>query len=323
MPKSALAWPSGATLAVLQQRAQLTTAVRDFFAQRQVLEVHTPILGRGGSTDAHLASLSTQLSGLAEPVTLYLQTSPEFLMKRLLACGIGPIYQLGPCFRDGEISWRHNPEFWMLEWYRPGWTLAELEAECCALVDQLLGAAPYRRLTYREAFVATLGLDPFQASLEALRDAAHHCSGIDAQQLDRDGCLDLLISHQIEPSFQGQRVVLYDFPASQAALAQIHQDAQGDAVAARFELYINGIEIANAYQELTSAQEQAARFHADQQQRALLGLPAVPADQHLLAALEAGLPECSGIALGFDRLVMLACNTASLDATQAFSVQRC
>ena len=309
---------------LLQKRAGLLNATRLFFARRGVVEVNTPVLGPGGSTDPLLDSFVTRLEGgSAQSQALYLQTSPEFYMKRLLVAGSGPIYQLGPCFRNGEVSRRHNPEFLMLEWYRPGWSLVDLEAECCALVDELLGAASYTRLTYREAFLQQVGLDPFAASLDALRVACVACSGIDAEQLDRDACLDLLISHQVEPGFKKLgRVVLYEFPASQAALAQVHQDAYGNAVASRFELYVDGLELANAYQELTAADEQAARFVADNAQRRALGKPQVTPDHKLLEALQQGLPECSGIALGFDRLVMLVLQAESLDDVLTFSALR-
>lgn len=309
---------------LLLKRAGLLNATRLFFARRGVLEVNTPVLGPGGSTDPLLDSFVTRLEGgSAQSQTLYLQTSPEFYMKRLLAAGSGPIYQLGPCFRNGEVSRRHNPEFLMLEWYRPDWSLAELEDECCALVDELLGAANYTRLTYREAFLQQVGLDPFTTELETLRAACVTCSGIDAQMLDRDACLDLLISHQVEPGFKTLgRVVLYEFPASQAALAQVHQDAFGNLVASRFELYVDGLELANAYQELTAADEQAARFVADNTQRQALGKEQVTPDTKLIEALQQGLPECSGIALGFDRLVMLTLQANSLDEVLTFSALR-
>lgn len=309
---------------MLKKRAELLAATRHFFASRGVLEVNTPVLAPAGSTDPLLDSFVTQLEGgSATSQSLYLQTSPEFYMKRLLAEGCGPIYQLAPCFRNGELSHRHNPEFLMLEWYRPGWSLTELEAECCALVDVLLGSANYQRKTYREAFIALVGLNPFAASLAELRQTCVAVSGIDAEQLDRDACLDLLVSHELEPALKALgRVILYEFPASQAALAQIHQDEYGNQVASRFELYVNGLELANAYQELTSSSEQAARFEADNKQRRILGKPEVAADVKLVAALEKGLPDCSGIAVGFDRVVMLACGAASLDEVQTFSAYR-
>lgn len=309
------------TLAVLKRRAELLAATRRFFDQRAVLEVNTPILALGGSTDPHLDSFTTQLEGGSAPTQqLYLQTSPEFYMKRLLAAGSGDIYQLGPCFRNGELSARHNPEFMMLEWYRLGFNLAQLEAECCQLVDTLLGVASYTRLTYTQAFVTYIGVHPFRSSLEELRQASHAVSQIDAANLDRDACLDLLLSHQLEPALkQLGRVIVYEFPASQAALAQVHTNAEGDLVASRFELYINGLEIANAYQELTNAQEQAARFAADNLARRELNKPEVSADMQLVAALEHGLPECSGIAVGFDRLVMLAMQASHLSQVQTFS----
>lgn len=312
------------TLAVLKKRAELLAGARHFFACRGVLEVNTPVLAPAGSTDPLLDSFITQLEGGSVTAQqLYLQTSPEFYMKRLLAEGCGPIYQLGPCFRNGELSERHNPEFLMLEWYRPNWSLAELEAECCDLVDTLLGSASYQRMTYRQAFIDFVGLDPFTACLATLRQTCADVSGIDAEQLDRDGCLDLLLSHQLEPALKNlERVILYEFPASQAALAQIHQDAFGEFVASRFELYVQGLELANAYQELTSASEQAERFAADNAQRRALGKPEVTTDTKLIAALEKGLPDCSGIALGFDRLIMLASGATSLDETQTFSAYR-
>ena len=309
------------TLAVLKRRAELLAAARHFFAQRQVMEVTTPILAPAGSTDPHLDSFTTYLEGGSSTKRLlYLQTSPEFYMKRLLAAGSGDIYQLGPCFRNGELSQRHNPEFLMLEWYRLGWDLTRLEEECCALVNQLLGPASYTRLSYRQAFINYVGLDPFQTSLAQLRHTCAEVSGINAALLDQDGCLDLLLSHQLEPALKRLgRVLVYDFPASQAALAKIRTDAYGNQVASRFELYIDGLELANAYQELTSASEQAARFAADNQQRRALGKPEVAVDQQLIAALTQGLPECSGIALGFERLIMLACQAPNLAAVQTFS----
>lgn len=318
-----MTWQPGTSLEHLQRRAALLAATRDFFAKRGVLEVNTPVLASAGATDPWLDSFTTQLEGQAQPQTLYLQTSPEFFMKRLLAAGSGPIYQLGPCFRNAEISRRHNPEFWMLEWYHPGWSLKDLQEETCELVDELLGPADYQHLSYTQAFMQFVGLHPFTASLSDLQAASHACSGIAAENLDRDGCLDLLISHQVEPALQRLgRVVLTDFPASQAALAEITENAEGHQVARRFELYVEGIELANAYQELTSADEQARRFAADNIQRQALGRPEVVVDQKLLAALEAGMPSCSGIALGFDRLVMLACGAKSLDEVQAFSLGR-
>lgn len=309
---------------MLKKRAELLKVVRHFFDSRGVLEVNTPILAPAGSTDPWLDSFTTQLEGGSTPSQLlYLQTSPEFYMKRLLAAGSGCIYQLGPCFRNGELSKRHNPEFFMLEWYRLGWNLAELEAECCALVDEILGVANYQRMTYRQAFIDFVGLDPFTTALVDLRQTCVEVSGIDAEQLDRDGCLDLLLSHQLEPALKAlERVILYEFPASQAALAEVHQDAYGNLVASRFELYVKGLELANAYQELTSASEQAARFAEDNAQRKALGKPEVAVDFKLIAALEKGLPDCSGIALGFDRLVMLAMGAASLDEVQTFSAYR-
>ena len=324
-----LNWQPTATMGTLRERARLIATVRAFFAARGIWEVETPVLGQGGSTDVHLVSLSSLARTDKGQRKLWLQTSPEFHMKRLLAADSGPIFQLAKSFRDGEVGARHNIEFTMLEWYRPGFTLAQLIEETTALVAHVLPQSPgpvvYYR--YRELFHRHLEVDPFTTSLDTLRTLAAQRGNMSAQALaeeGRDTCLDLLMGMVIEPTLGQQELsVVVDYPASQAALARRHQDADGEWVASRFELYLNGIELANGYDELTDAEEQRQRFDADNAERRRLGLPEVDVDAHLLAALEQGLPASSGVALGLDRLIQLALGKARLEEVLAFSTANC
>ncbi|SEN31323.1 EF-P lysine aminoacylase EpmA [Vreelandella aquamarina] len=324
-----LNWQPTATMGTLRERARLIATVRAFFAARGIWEVETPVLGQGGSTDVHLVSLSSLARTDKGQRKLWLQTSPEFHMKRLLAADSGPIFQLAKSFRDGEVGARHNIEFTMLEWYRPGFTLAQLIEETTALVAHVLPQSPgpvvYYR--YRELFHRHLEVDPFTTSLVTLRSLAAERGNMSAQALaeeGRDTCLDLLMGMVIEPTLGQQELsVVVDYPASQAALARRHQDADGEWVASRFELYLNGIELANGYDELTDAEEQRQRFDADNAERRRLGLPEVDVDAHLLAALEQGLPASSGVALGLDRLIQLALGKTRLEEVLAFSTANC
>ncbi|WP_346799291.1 EF-P lysine aminoacylase EpmA [Halomonas sp. Bachu 37] len=315
-------WRPSASLETLRARARLLGEVRAFFARRGVLEVETPVLGHGGSTDVHLASLQVAANtpGSLEP--LWLQTSPEFHMKRLLAAGSGPIFQLARSFRDGEVGRRHNIEFTMLEWYRPGFNLDQLIEETTTLVRQLLPAPPARvlRHRYRDLFGEYLAIDPFLATQEELGQLASRHADADMSVESRDTCLDLLMSLAIEPHLGREELsVVVDYPASQAALARRHRDAQGEWVASRFELYLDGVELANGYDELTDADEQRARFAEDNRERRALGLPEVAVDNRLLAALEHGMPEGAGVALGMDRLVQLALDKQSVGEVMAFA----
>lgn len=325
----AIDWRPSADITTLRERARLLASVRAFFAKRDVLEVETPVLGQGGSTDVHLVSLVTQARTDKGQRRLWLQTSPEFHMKRLLAAGSGPIYQLARSFRDGEVGSRHNIEFTMLEWYRPGFALGELIDETTNLVMTLLPsfAGPIVHYRYRELFHTYLAVDPFTTSLEKLRTLASERGQMPAGALaneGRDTCLDLLMSMVIEPQLgQNELSVVLEYPASQAALARRHQDVDGEWVASRFELYLNGIELANGYHELTDAAEQRARFNEDNAERRRLGLPEVDIDEHLLAALEHGMPECAGVALGIDRLIQLALGKARLEDVLAFATPKC
>ncbi len=323
-------WRPGATLDNLRLRARLLAAVRDFFAERGVLEVDTPLLYPATVTDPHIQSFTTQYTGpgAAAGRTLYLQTSPEFAMKRLLAAGSGPIYQLGKVFRNGEAGRRHNPEFTLLEWYRPDFELADLMSEVDALVRYVVGTSlalgPAQHLSYAEAFIRYVGIDPHTVSDDALRQCATHhgiapVMGLAANE--RDGWLDLLLTHIIEPQLgQGCPLFLFDYPPSQAALARIRPG--NPAVAERFELYIQGMELANGYYELGDAIEQQRRFEVDCAKRHTAGLPSLPLDERLLAALDAGLPECCGVALGVDRLIMLAAGVSAIDDIMAFPLER-
>lgn len=318
----AAAWRPTATLVALRRRAEALRWTREFFRERNVLEVETPALVNAAVSDVHLGSLRVAMSGREAP--LFLHTSPEYAMKRLLAAGSGDIFQLCHVYRGAERGRRHNPEFSMLEWYRLGFTLEDLMAEVAALVRGLLGtSAPVEMLTYREAVERHAGFDPLTAPEPQLRRAAQSLGlGADpAQSSGRDELLDLIVGAQVGPALgAGSLTFVHRYPATQAALARLDPD---DArLALRFELYHHGVELANGYHELTDVTEQRARFEADQRFRRARGLPVSPLDPHLLAALEAGLPDCAGVALGFDRVLMLAMNTTSIDDVLTFPVER-
>lgn len=312
---------------MLERRADLLARVRQFFARRGVLEVETPVLAHHGVTDRHLASLGTSIRGIGEEATpFFLQTSPEFAMKRLLAAGSGPIYQISKAFRDGERGRHHNPEFTMLEWYRPGFDHHRLMDEVDAFLSDTLGTAPGARWTYGALFEQHLGIDPHTASQGQLMAAARE-TGIDpsaelAATLGRDDWLDLLMTHGIEPRLPRDRpVFVHDYPASQAALARLRPEG-AVRVAERFEVYAGGIELANGFHELADAAEQRARFEIDRSARAAAGLPTPALDERLLAALEHGLGDCAGVALGIDRLLMVLTGAEHIDQVLSFPIER-
>lgn len=313
-------WQPDAAPGTLRLRAGMLARVRGFFAERNVLEVDTPLLCHATGTDPHLEALALEL---APGQWRYLQTSPEFAMKRLLAAGSGPIYQLCKAFRRDETGQRHNPEFTMLEWYRPGFDDGHLMDEVAALmaaclpVSMLASDAVIPRISYRELFRQQLALDPFVAGDDELLACACRYTDAGDMTLTRDDILNLLMSLVIEPQLQSP-VFVVEFPASQAALAQRTQDHQGFTVARRFELFIAGMELANGYLELTDAAEQTRRFAADNRQRQAAGCPVREPDQRLLAALDHGLPACAGVALGFDRLVMLAAGAGHIREVISF-----
>ncbi len=323
---SQASWAPTCDLAALHARAALYTQIREFFARRGVLEVDVPVVGAATVTDPHLASLGVAVlvPGQRTIQPFYLQTSPEFPMKRLLATGCGSIYSLAKVFRDGERSARHNPEFTMLEWYRPGFSLAQLIDEVTQLILAVLGCTGPVIRTYQEVFLQHLGIDPFRIEFNALVELAQQrCAYVSRGDESRELFLDLLLSHCIEPQLgQHGPEFVRDYPAAQAALAKRYKDAQGNEVAARFELYVNGLELANGYDELCDAQELRERFNSDNHQRAKRGLPQIPVDENLLAAMRAGLPACSGVALGVDRLLMLQLGARSIDQVLSFPIER-
>jgi len=299
---------------LLEDRARLLAAVRGFFAQRGVLEVVTPVLGRAADPEPEIQPFRVA----APEGDRYLQTSPEFHMKRLLAAGSGPIYQISHAFRAGEAGRRHNPEFLLLEWYWPGFDHFRLMDEVADLVNQVLGRSlPVERIAYRKLFLEHLDLDPLAAD-EATLAATARRLGFDVAGLSgRDAWLELLMAMVIEPELgRGRLTFVHGYPASQAALARL--DPDDPRVARRFELYLEGVELANGYHELADAAEQRARFEAHNAERRRRGLPVLPLDEALLAALAQGLPDCAGVALGLDRLLMLSRGADRLDAVLEF-----
>ena len=310
----------------LKSRAKMYQRIRDFFAQRQVLEVETPILSQAGVTDVHLASIPAQRHVLGKKQTHYLQTSPEFAMKRLLASGSGAIYQICKVFRDDEHGRKHNSEFTMLEWYRPDFSLKELMFETTELLnvclqDRFDELRPLI-LSYKHAFEDRLDINPLQATAQQLKDCAYRVGlNIDLGD-DRLAYMDLLFSHMVEPSLGFDTpVFLTDFPPEMASLAKIREDEDGERVAARFEVYIEGLELANAYDELSDADILRERFEADTLERVSQGLPEMPFDEYLLAALP-HMPACSGIALGIDRLLMIASEQLKIEKVISFPADR-
>ncbi|RUO27478.1 elongation factor P--(R)-beta-lysine ligase [Aliidiomarina sanyensis] len=319
-------WRPTASWETLKIRADMLKRIRAFFADRNVLEVETPLLAHAGVTDLHLHNATTRLQGpgLPKPTTFYLQTSPEYAMKRLLAAGSGAIFQIGKVVRDDEISRRHNPEFTLLEWYRPGFTDDDLIAETDRLLQVLLGTAPADVLTYQAVFLQVLDADPLTPEGIAMIRRELETRGYGdalATEEEPDVVLQLAMSVLVEPAIgQTKPCVVKNFPASQAALARIHKD--DSRVAHRFEVFYQGLELANGFWELTDAHQQRARFERDNAQRIARGLAPQPIDERFLSALESGMPDCAGIALGFDRLVMLKIGARSIEQVLTFPTLR-
>jgi lysyl-tRNA synthetase class 2 len=322
-----MSWRSGIDSATLQQRSKIYRTIRRFFDDRGVAEVTTPVLGASGVSDLHIQSLSLVDDGQS----WFLQSSPEYSMKRLLASGSGSIYQICPAFRAGELGSKHNTEFSMLEWYRVGYSLEELVAEVATLLQQALDVnqvqtSEFRFTTYRELFTSRFDVNPHDAGIETLRGlifaenlTADHIDNID-DDATRNECLDLLFASCIEPGLDEPTFVL-EFPAGQAALAKIAANDQYDVVARRFELYWQGMELANGYDELTDPAELRQRFEKNNTQRVARGLIEMAPDKKLLASMSE-LPDCAGVAIGLDRLVMLLCGKTSIDEVLTFSRQR-
>ena len=309
-------WKPSADIAMLQKRAALLASVRAFFAARDVMEVDVPVLAAATVTDPNIESFVVGFSADASKKN-YLMTSPEFYMKRLLAAGCESIYYLGKAFRAEENSARHSVEFTMLEWYRPHWTVQQLMGEVSELVAEYM-PGEISKTTYRQVFLDHLGIDPHTASVIELKALAHEKLSPAFDSDDKNIWLDLLFSHLVEPQLQGL-VFVEQFPAAQAALAQTFADGYGNPVAARFELYINGVEIANGYQEELDAEVLSARFLENLALRKSRGQTLPPIDEKFLVAMSAGLPTCAGVALGFDRLLMAICGKKNIAAVVPFS----
>lgn len=309
-------WQPSATLDTLKKRAELLHNIRSFFYKHRVLEVETPLLCQYGVSDLHLDNFTTKYKPTQQ--TYYLQTSPEYAMKRLLACGSGDIYQICKAFRQGEQGHLHNPEFTMLEWYRVGYNHHQLMDEIDQLLQFTIHSKPSTRMSYQQCFFEQLGIDVLSMSLTQLKNViSQNNINIDNQTLDYNTCCDLLMSHIIEPKLgHDAPIFIYDYPSSQAALAKIRRD--NPPVAERFELYIKGIELANGFHELTDAAEQQQRFVQDNQHRQQHGLAKADIDPRLLAALKHGMVDCAGVALGIDRLLMASLAVNHINKAIAF-----
>lgn len=319
-------WQPSATIPVLRARAGMLARIRAYFAAQEVLEVETPVLSAAAASDPAIESIAAVTAGGARR---YLQTSPEYAMKRLLAAGFGDCYQVCPVFRDGESGRRHNPEFTMIEWYRLDFGVAELEHDvdrvlrvACA---ELRDFAPARAVSYRDAMRDCSGIDCATASVAEIRAAlaSHGIEPVSYDGWERDEWLDLLMGAVVGPRLgHDAPVFVHDYPASQAALARLRELPDGSQVAERFELYVDGLELANGFRELGDASEQRRRFEQDQATRQRRGQAVRPLDERLLAALDAGLPDCAGVALGFDRLVMACHRLGDLGSAMAFPESR-
>lgn len=311
------------TLEAAKARAAMYASIRQFFAERGVLEVQTPVMSQAGNTDIFLQSVSANVTVQDRPTTYYLHTSPEFAMKRLLASWQVPIYQICPVFRDNEVGSRHNIEFSMLEWYRPHFSLDDLAKETNELISAVLGyPVIFDHYRYVDAFMDFVNVHPFDATCDTLKAIAQDCGfSVDLGD-DHQGWLDLLFSHLVEPNLgKTLPTLIYDYPVATAALAKTVTDQDSNLVARRFELYMGGLEIANAYDELADGQALRVRFEQDNLARQKRGLPRMPMDEHLLSACDK-LPPCSGIALGLDRLLMVATAAKTIDAVIALPTVR-
>ncbi len=314
-------WQPSASLTTLQQRAKLLRTIRQFFSVRHVLEVNTPVVVKAGVSDPHLDSF------MLEHSAGYLRTSPEYAMKRLLAAGSGDIYELGPVFRQGESGRWHNPEFTMLEWYRLGWSYHQLIDEVIELLStcspDLLALWPIKKTTYSELSLQVLGTDIARADISHLLDLARtHGWHTDLDDTSQSILLDFIFSHLLQPALALQTInVITDFPVCQAALAKIINH-NGNTVAQRFEVFLGQVELANGYQELTDQNEQMRRFIEDKQHREKLGKVMIQPDRKLLQAMQYGLPECTGVALGVERLLSVINNQVPVNQCLSFDWYR-
>lgn len=318
-------WQPSANMQMLQVRAKLLRDIREFFWQRDIMEVDTQVLSLSSISDPYIEVLSTQAKCLGQEHTYYLQTSPEFAMKRLLASGSGCIYQVSKAFRKEEQSKQHSIEFTMLEWYRVGlddWQLmAEVEEFLINVSQDPNLRCDYK--SYQEAFLTYADIDPFNVTLNELQTLAVETSGYGQEETDKDILLDVLFSNLIEPKIgQDRPCFIHSYPASQAALAKVKHSFEGHETAKRFELYWRGMELANGYHELTDPIEQARRFEKDNALRSAQGKEVRALDKNLIAALESGLPNCAGVALGVDRLLMALNQVDDIEMVMPFAKQR-
>ncbi|MGZ5609180.1 MAG: EF-P lysine aminoacylase EpmA [Methylobacter sp.] len=320
-------WRPTCSLELMRLRAQMLAEIRRFFAERSVLEVETPLLSHSIGTDPQLAFFTTEYCLPPRRQTLFLQTSPEFAMKRLLAAGSGSIYQIGKAFRDGESGRFHNPEFTMLEWYRVGFNLSDLMDEIADLISRLFSGRPLQepqRVSYQHLFKSFTGLDPLVFSYPDYCAFARECELLEAIDIcghDHPLWLDFLFSHKVQPRLGDNALcMVYGYPACQSSLARVNE--QCPLTTDRVELFINGVELGNGYYELLDAEEQNNRFDKELTARQQQKLPAAVKDIRLIAALESGLPECAGMAIGLDRLLMVLSDSASIEDVLSFPIHR-
>jgi lysyl-tRNA synthetase class 2 len=314
-------WQPGTSLEILRHRADLLAKLRAFFAGKEILEVETPALARAPVTDLHIQSLTTEILDTNTIKTFYLQTSPEFAMKRLLAFNAEPIYQIAKVFRQDPLTKHHNPEFTLLEWYRPGFTMGQLMDEVAELLRSLLACDSMPAFSYRELFEKYLRINPHRVRSDELLALTQRQLELSTTDLTDTDCLQLLMFAVIEPALP-EFCFVYDYPKAQASLSVIELDSDEDQVAKRFEVYCRGMELANGYLELTDAQEQRKRFEQDNALREKKGLDVYPLDEKFLSALESGLPVCSGVALGIDRLLMAMHELTNIDQAISFTLER-
>ncbi len=318
-------WRPTAPIENLKKRARILQQIRAFFLERNMLEVDTPALSHAGLSEPNIESF--QVTNTID--SLYLHTSPEFPMKRLLAAGSGSIYQIARVFRQGESGRNHNPEFTLLEWYRVGWSYRELMDEVADLVTTIIGEERLKHspewLSYCDAFNHYLSIEPLTASVDELAQTGKD-QGIElysdknSDKMDRNGWLDLLFAEKIQPHLgRGQITFIYDYPSDQASLARLKPDDPN--LAERFELFVEGMELGNGFGELTDAKEQRTRFNGDIKIREERRAHLPPIDERFLGALEYGLPECSGVAIGIDRLVMVVLGAGSIDEVISFPIE--
>ncbi|MGR9013222.1 MAG: EF-P lysine aminoacylase EpmA [Gammaproteobacteria bacterium] len=319
-------WRPSCAIELMRLRARLLAELRQFFAERSVLEVETPILSRSIGTDPQLAFFTTEYCLSPRQQTLFLQTSPEFAMKRLLAAGSGSIYQISKAFRNGESGRFHNPEFTMLEWYRVDFTLPQLMDEIEELFAALFSGQSLQetqRVSYQEVFASYTGLDPLVFSYQdycAFAVDSQLSEAVTICGYDHGMWLDFIFSHKVQP-YLGENLLcmVYDYPACQSSLARISE--ANEQVTDRVELFMNGVELGNGYYELADAKEQSSRFDKELAIRKQEELPVTVKDQRLIAALESGLPECSGVAIGLDRLLMQLSGSSSIDEVLSFPIR--